>query len=90
VGGPGSGSLLRMLELRQLGGALAEAPEGAGALGALSAEYALFAVGLPMTEGMAEAIGAYTRLREIEARYDGGDLFRSNHPVESALHSAAT
>ena len=125
VGGPGSGSPLLMLELRQLGGALAEAPEGAGALGTLSDEYALFAVGLPMAEGMAEAIGAhiervkeamapwrggmylnfsempadtagafdgatYARLREVKARYDAGDLFRSNHPVEPALHSAAT
>jgi hypothetical protein len=125
VGGPGSGSPLLMLELRQLGGALAEAPEDAGALGALADEYALFAVGLPMAEGMAEAIGAhiervkeslapwrggtylnftempadtagafddatYARLREVKARYDAGDLFRSNHPVEPPLHSAPT
>jgi phage major head subunit gpT-like protein len=24
----------------------------------------------------------YARLRDVKARYDGGDLFRSNHPVE--------
>jgi hypothetical protein len=32
----------------------------------------------------------YARLREIKARYDGGDLFRSNHPIEPALRAAAT
>jgi hypothetical protein len=125
VGGPGSGSPLLLLELRQLGGALAEAPDGAGALGAVSAEYALYGIGLPMAEGMAETIGAhiervkhamapwrdgrflnfwetpggaedgfddatYARLREIKARYDANDLFRSNHPVEPALRPAAT
>jgi Berberine and berberine like len=116
VGGPGSGSPLLMLELRQLGGALAEAPDGAGALGALTDPFTLYGVGLPMADGMAEAIVAhiervqevmapwsagvylnfsempstaadafddatYARLREVKARYDAGDLFRSNHPV---------
>ena len=126
VGGPGSGSPLLGLELRQLGGALAEAPDGAGALAALPDEFTLFGVGIAMGAGMAEAIdghlervkqamapwrggiylnfaehagrdvadafdaGTYARLREIKARYDGGDLFRSNHPVEPALRPAAT
>jgi Berberine and berberine like len=27
----------------------------------------------------------YARLRDVKARYDGGDLFRSNHHVEPAL-----
>jgi hypothetical protein len=125
VGGPGSGSPLLMLELRQLGGALAEAPEGAGALAALTDEYALYGIGIAMAEGMAEAIAGhlervkqamapwsgglylnfsemegetadgfdaatYARLCEVKARYDADDLFRSNHPVEPALRSAAT
>ena len=126
VGGPGSGSPLLMLELRQLGGALAEAPDGAGVLAAFADEYALMGVGLPMADGMAEAISAHVerirqamapwsagvylnfcetegggaarafddatlaRLREIKARYDGGDMFRSNHPLEPALRPAAT
>jgi FAD/FMN-containing dehydrogenase len=117
VAGPGSGSPLLSLELRQLGGALARAPEGAGALAAIDAEFALYAVGMPMAGDHAEAIAqriervtealapwaggrylnfadrgsdtaesfeadAYARLREIKARYDASDLFRSNHPVE--------
>jgi FAD binding domain/Berberine and berberine like len=125
VGGPGSGSPLLMLELRQLGGALAEAPDGAGALGALTDDFTLYGIGIVMAEGMAEAVGAhiervkeamapwrggvylnfsempgdtadgfdaatYARLREVKARYDADDLFRSNHPIEPALHSAAT
>jgi hypothetical protein len=126
VGGPGSGSPLLLLELRQLGGALAEAPGGGGALSALPDEFTLYGVGMAMGPEMAKAIGAhlgrvkgamaswsagvylnfcetegggaprafdeatYARLREVKARYDGGDLFRSNHPVEPALRPAAT
>jgi hypothetical protein len=126
VGGSGSGSPLLMLELRQLGGAAAEARVGAGALGALKDEYTLYGVGMVMGPEMAQAIGAhleriketmgpwsagvylnfcetegggalrafdeanYARLREVKARYDEGDLFRSNHPVEPALREAAT
>jgi FAD/FMN-containing dehydrogenase len=125
VGGPGSGSPLLMLELRQLGGALAEAPEGAGALGSLGGEYQLYGVGMAMGPGAAEAIVAhldrvaeamapwkgrrylnfadrpsdtadafdeptFARLREVKARYDAGDLFRANHPIEPALRSAPT
>jgi hypothetical protein len=73
VGGPGSGSPLLFLELRQLGGALAEAPEGAGVLGSLQDDYALYGVGLPMAEGMAEAIAAHVeRVREAMAPWAGG------------------
>jgi hypothetical protein len=124
VGGPGSGSPLLLLELRQLGGALADTPEGAGALGSLNGEFALYGIGLPTAEGMAEPIGAHiarvqqamapwrsgaflnfwetpgpaadgfddttnARLSQVKARYDAGDLFRSNHPVEPALRQAA-
>ncbi|HEV3377624.1 MAG TPA: FAD-binding protein [Thermoleophilaceae bacterium] len=73
LGGPGSGSPLLMLELRQLGGALAEAPEGAGALAALADEYTLYGVGMVMGEGMAEAIGAHlARVREAMAPWSAG------------------
>jgi FAD binding domain len=73
VGGPGSGSPLLMLELRQLGGALAEPPEGAGALAALEDEFTLFAVGLPMAEGMAEAIAAHiAKVAEAMAPWRAG------------------
>jgi FAD binding domain/Berberine and berberine like len=124
VGGPGSGSPLLMLELRQLGGALAERSDDAGALSSLDGEYSLYGVGMVMGPEAAEAIHAhllrvrralapwggrsylnfadqpgetaecfdeatYARLREVKATYDGGDRFRSNHPVEPALRSAA-
>jgi FAD/FMN-containing dehydrogenase len=73
VGGPGSGSPLLMLELRQLGGALREAPDGAGALGSLRGEYVLYGVGLPMGEGMAEAIGAHVgRIRRAMEPWSAG------------------
>ncbi len=42
--GPGTRSGLMFAELRQLGGALARVPEGAGALAALAADHALLAV----------------------------------------------
>ncbi|MFP5451406.1 MAG: FAD-binding oxidoreductase [Thermoleophilia bacterium] len=56
--GPGSGSPLLSVEVRHLGGALDRIPEGAGALAFLDGEFALFAVGLPMTPEMGEAIDA--------------------------------
>ncbi len=46
--GAGSGSPLLTVDLRHLGGALAEAPEGAGVLGSLEGEFAIAAVGVPM------------------------------------------
>ncbi len=57
--GPGSGSPLLMVALRHLGGALASAPEGAGALARLEGEYAVYGVGVPMAPEMAAAIDAH-------------------------------
>src|SRR5918999_5389446 len=48
VGGPGSGSPLLLLELRQLGGALAEPRDGGGALSSLTDDYTLFGFGMVM------------------------------------------
>jgi FAD/FMN-containing dehydrogenase len=121
VGGAGSGSPLISLQMRQLGGALAREPEGAGALAALDADYAIYAVGAVMDEQMGQAVqdhlqvvresmaphsagGSYLnfadqpgadtanafpeqvwrRLREVKARFDREDVFRSNHPVPAA------
>ena len=55
--GPGTDSPLIVVELRQLGGALAVRKPGAGALGSLDGSFALFALGAPMGPGMGEAIG---------------------------------
>jgi FAD binding domain/Berberine and berberine like len=46
VTGPGSGSPLISVELRQLGGAVADSSPDHGAVGALDAGFALFAVGM--------------------------------------------
>ena len=59
VAGPGSRNPLLMVALRHLGGALAEVPVGAGALGCLAGEYALYGVGIPMAPEMAGPIDAH-------------------------------
>ena len=64
--GPGSGSPLTAVALRQLGGALAEAPAGAGALGRLDGSWALHMVGVPAAPGLAERIDAQVA-RVLEA-----------------------
>jgi hypothetical protein len=56
VVGPETVSPLLMAELRQLGGALASAPDGAGARGSLEGAFNVFGVGMPMGPGLAEAI----------------------------------
>jgi FAD/FMN-containing dehydrogenase len=56
VAGPGSGSPLISVELRQLGGAVAEASPDHGAVGAIDAAFALFAVGMAVSPEAVEAI----------------------------------
>jgi FAD/FMN-containing dehydrogenase len=51
--GPGSGSTLVSVELRQMGGALARAEEHAGAVATLPGNYASFAVGIAADEMLA-------------------------------------
>jgi len=50
VGAASRESGLMFAELRQLGGAIATAPEGAGAIGAVAGEFALFAVAMTPTQ----------------------------------------
>jgi FAD/FMN-containing dehydrogenase len=52
------GSALLSAELRQLGGALAVAPEGAGALGELGGGFLLYGVGAPMGPVTPDAVRA--------------------------------
>ena len=54
--GPGSDSVMLITELRHMGGAFARAEEGHGALAKIDAEYIAFAVGMPMSPEMGEAI----------------------------------
>jgi hypothetical protein len=53
--GPGSGSPLLSLEVRQLGGALGRPAAGGGAVSHLDAEFAVFGVGIAMTPEMGAA-----------------------------------
>ena len=55
--GPGTPSPLLSLEIRHLGGALAVAPENAGALATLDGSFVAFGVGIPMDADLAAAIG---------------------------------
>jgi hypothetical protein len=59
VAGAGSGSPLLSVELRHLGGALARAQEGHGALAALEGDFALFAVGVAPHDEAAAAVQAH-------------------------------
>ena len=56
VTGEGSDSPLLMAELRQLGGALAHAPAGAGVTGAFPGAFVFYGVGVPATPELAEAV----------------------------------
>jgi FAD/FMN-containing dehydrogenase len=60
--GPDSGSPLLSLELRLLGGALSEAPPGAGALASLDQAFLTLGVGMIMDPAMAPAISAQLEL----------------------------
>jgi FAD binding domain len=57
--GPGSGSPLAMVELRQLGGALGRRSPGAGARATLPGTLAMFALGVPEDEASAATARAY-------------------------------
>jgi hypothetical protein len=57
--GPGSGSPLLSLELRQLGGALRLAPPDAGALATLDHAFLTFAVGMITDSDMASAVNGH-------------------------------
>lgn len=68
--GAGSGSPLLTVDLRHLGGALGQAPEGAGVLGSLEGEFAMAAVGVPMGPVTPEAITAH-----LDKLHDGLEAF---------------
>jgi hypothetical protein len=74
--GPDSGSPLLAVELRHLGGAVRRRPDDHGALATLDAGFCLFAVGVPMDEGMAAAIIAHhERLATAMNLWDAGTRF---------------
>jgi hypothetical protein len=71
--GPGSGSPLLSVELRQLGGAIGVPPAEHGALAKVSGAFALFAVGVPMDAEVGAAIDAQLeRVAEAMDPWDAG------------------
>jgi FAD binding domain len=59
VAGPGSGSPLLAVEMRQLGGAIGVPPAEHGALAKIGGAFVLFAVGMAMTPEMGAAVEAH-------------------------------
>jgi hypothetical protein len=63
--GPGSGSPLLSVEVRQLGGAIGRPAAGGGAISHIDAEFSVYGVGIAMTPEMGDAAGAHlAALRE--------------------------
>jgi hypothetical protein len=73
IAGPGSGSPLLSVELRQLGGAIGVPPAEHGALAKIGGAFALFAVGMKMTPEMGAAVEAHVdRVIEAMDPWDAG------------------
>jgi FAD/FMN-containing dehydrogenase len=73
IAGPGSGSPLLSVELRQLGGAIGVPPAEHGALAKVGGAFALFAVGMKMTPEMGAAVEAHVdRVIEAMDPWDAG------------------
>jgi hypothetical protein len=69
--GPGSGSPLLSVEVRQLGGALGRPAPGGGAVSHLNADFALFGIGIAMTPEMGTAAAAHVEtVREALAPWE--------------------
>jgi hypothetical protein len=91
--GPESDSPLLLAELRHMGGALSRAPEGAGALDKLDAEYVMLGIGMLMDPAMREPIqGQLDKLHDALGPWaaDGGYYNYAERPcdVEAILPEA--
>ena len=72
-GGPGTSSPLLSVEIRHLGGAMATAPEGAGALSAIPAPFAWFGVGAIPDPALVDAVReGIEHVAEALAPWDAG------------------
>jgi hypothetical protein len=73
IAGPGVDTPLLCVDLRQLGGSLGRSQPGNGVLDRIDATYALFAVGLPVDDAVAEALTEqFGQLRAALAPWDAG------------------
>jgi FAD/FMN-containing dehydrogenase len=77
--GHGSGSPLLSVELRHLGGALAERPVDAGAVGHLDAEFLMFAVGVTPDAATAAKVDAHVQLVEQALLPWGASIHYANY-----------
>ena len=92
VAGADSKSPLLFLELRQLGGALAEAPAGAGARDTFDAPFAMYGVGMAMDVDMAIAVESHLeKAAATMAPWDGGSRYLNfvDHPADTRLMFSA-
>ena len=81
VAGAGSGSPLIMLEVRQLGGALAREPESPSAIGHRDSRFIMSAIGATPTPEMAELVDAHLVRVADEIRYRSSVDFYSRRRV---------
>ncbi len=88
AGGPGSGSSLLAVELRQLGGALSRPVPGGGALTALDGQFLLFTVGVAATPEMGRQ-GLADGARVVEALRPWADGRQYLNFAERAVDTAA-
>jgi hypothetical protein len=93
VAGPETDSPLLLAELRHLGGALSRAPENAGALDKLDAEFVMLGIGMLMDPALREPIeGQLDRLHDAMGPWaaDGGYFNYAERPcdVEAILPEA--
>jgi FAD binding domain/Berberine and berberine like len=86
--GPDTDSPLLSVEIRQLGGALAQAPPDAGALASLNQPYATYAVGMPTDPQVADAIVNQCQVvAEALKPWDAGTRYGNftEAPTDSAM-----
>ena len=85
VAGPGSGSPLIMLEIRQLGGALARTPDRLSPMGGGEAGYVMNCVGVTFTPEMAEGVkGHIARVTEATREHQTGETFVNFMELDAA------
>ena len=89
LGGPGSGSPLMMLELRQLGGALGRVSPGHGAVAKIDGEFVLFMGSMSLSPEMgAAAVEHMERIKDALAPWLGAGHYLNF--AEYEVDSAAT
>ncbi len=94
VAGTGSGSPLIILEIRQLGGALARTPENLSPLASGEARFSMNAIGATFTPEMAEGVKAHlARVTEETRPYQTGETFLNfmeENPSRDRVRAAYT